>query len=1042
MRSRLGLVGLLTIFTVVTVCYGVLKPLGEAPDEMAHMHLIRFISQKGHPPLAGDRQEAGYKADVPVLYHLLIATLLNWVDYEALPSLRQSSLNPRDLIIADGLTPWSVIHTEDEMWPWRGVVLAMHLARLISTMLSLGTIWIIYRAALALLGSTNLLCPEPYRQWWALGASALVAFNPQFGFIASSVNDDNLLGLLMALAAWSFIKAWQAPHRWCPWIAGGICLGLSLTTKYSMALVLFTVPFWLILSSRRAGLSRRAALGRFVVCCIAVILVSAWWFGFRIAHFNRIGEMGLIPGIVAALAERADISARRVVLWLGAIHTNALLLPLSWSEWLTQIVVSFWLPGAPSDSIVGLVLIATMILLLIVVVTGLLRRMLNRKTYALTVEEQALKWPFMVLALHIALLVPFPVLRYYLSGNINESAQGRHILFPAAVPVGLLLAAGLTTWFSQKKRLSALLIAAGVLLVIGLINFCGLIMPTFPEPLPVRTNTSAAGQVANPTYLPLSDAVELLGYEVHPLSASGALPVTLTWHSTSDSSKDFLNDVFLLGEDGNIYARWLGYPAEGRYPARAWRPGEMIRDEIWLVVTGLRAGTYRLCLRLLPITAIAHPELTSDGGHCLTTLTLPNVSTPVGRHAWQLPDGRNGTFNVWQAGQANHLPLVFRYRATIQVSVHAQPSKEKPYTVTLVGPNEVEEAALCQTGNVYTFLVGARWSAGRYRVRLRSGDQSFTSAPVLEVRLRQRNFAIPPMQHVVNANFGGEITLLGYDLPERKVQPGGALSITLYWRAERDVQRHYIVFNHLLGADLRQWGGRDRIPRDYYSTALWTAGEVVRDDYLIPVDATAPPGVYHLDVGLYQVLQGQIRPVWRVDAAGKPLNANSVTLTAVKVGGAPLGTIVNGTLSPEHSRADNLGGSVTLVGYDLTMRPTHLEVVLYWRCDASLPTDYTTFVHLTKMGTAEIVAQVDRPPANGAYPTSLWDVGDVVRDAVTVPLPAELPPGRYDLLVGLYDPVTGRRLAVEDPAALQPPQNAIRLTTLHLPAKATSEPRD
>jgi hypothetical protein len=240
-----------------------------------------------------------------------------------------------------------------------------------------------------------------------------------------------------------------------------------------------------------------------------------------------------------------------------------------------------------------------------------------------------------------------------------------------------------------------------------------------------------------------------------------------------------------------------------------------------------------------------------------------------------------------------------------------------------------------------------------------------------------------------------------------------------------------------LGADLRQWGGRDRIPRDYYSTALWAAGEVVRDEYALPVDVAAPPGVYHLDVGLYQVMQGQIHPVWRTDAAGNPLNANSVTLTTIKVGGAPPDVIVSGTLAPEHPRADSLGELVTLIGYDLSVRPTEIEIVLYWRCDAPMPLDYTTFVHLTKAGTSEIVTQMDRPPANGAYPASLWDVGEVIRDVVTMPLPADLPPGEYDILAGLYDITTGQRLAAVGAATSGSLQDAIRLSTLYLPTKSS-----
>ena len=60
-HSHLALLALLVIFTSVTLMYGQLNPLGEAPDEIAHMDLIRFIGDQGHLPRNdAERQVAGY----------------------------------------------------------------------------------------------------------------------------------------------------------------------------------------------------------------------------------------------------------------------------------------------------------------------------------------------------------------------------------------------------------------------------------------------------------------------------------------------------------------------------------------------------------------------------------------------------------------------------------------------------------------------------------------------------------------------------------------------------------------------------------------------------------------------------------------------------------------------------------------------------------------------------------------------------------------------------------------------------------------------
>jgi hypothetical protein len=273
------------------------------------------------------------------------------------------------------------------------------------------------------------------------------------------------------------------------------------------------------------------------------------------------------------------------------------------------------------------------------------------------------------------------------------------------------------------------------------------------------------------------------------------------------------------------------------------------------------------------------------------------------------------------------------------------------------------------------------------------------------------------MSTEVHANFGNEATLLGYDFPERRVQPGEALPITLYWQAQRPMDHHYIVSNHLINlADLHQWGGRDRVPQDFYSTTLWTQGEVVPDEYWVPVDRSAPPGVYALDIGLYVELVGEN---WHAPLVqdGTVLDTNSVTIAPIKVGGPPPGATVQKP-SPEQTRSDNLENLVTLLGYDLSLEGGTLELTLYWRCDARLPADYTTFVHV-RDGTGgvtgqpgTILAQMDRPPVGGAYPTSLWDPGEIIRDTVQIPVPPQAPAGDYEVIVGLYDFVTGQRLLV------------------------------
>jgi len=76
------------------------------------------------------------------------------------------------------------------------------------------------------------------------------------------------------------------------------------------------------------------------------------------------------------------------------------------------------------------------------------------------------------------------------------------------------------------------------------------------------------------------------------------------------------------------------------------------------------------------------------------------------------------------------------------------------------------------------------------------------------------------------------------------------------------------------------------------------------------------------------------------------------------------------------------------------------------------------FLHLCRDCEMPPLAQFDRPPLDGYPPagrTTTWIVGDPVHDERALALPADLPPGRYTLLLGVYpesDPSEGARLAV------------------------------
>jgi hypothetical protein len=88
-----------------------------------------------------------------------------------------------------------------------------------------------------------------------------------------------------------------------------------------------------------------------------------------------------------------------------------------------------------------------------------------------------------------------------------------------------------------------------------------------------------------------------------------------------------------------------------------------------------------------------------------------------------------------------------------------------------------------------------------------------------------------------------------------------------------------------------------------------------------------------------------------------------------------------------------------------------LPVILRWQATQPVTADYHVFVHLLNAG-GERVAQSDGQPALWTRPTSGWSVGKAIEDRHGLSLPADLLPGDYTLIVGLYTPSDGARLLV------------------------------
>ncbi|GAB4421343.1 MAG: hypothetical protein Fur0044_18760 [Anaerolineae bacterium] len=135
---------------------------------------------------------------------------------------------------------------------------------------------------------------------------------------------------------------------------------------------------------------------------------------------------------------------------------------------------------------------------------------------------------------------------------------------------------------------------------------------------------------------------------------------------------------------------------------------------------------------------------------------------------------------------------------------------------------------------------------------------------------------------------------------------------------------------------------------------------------------------------------------------------------------------------PATPLAADFDGQILFHGYTLPGEASpgeRVPLTLVWQAQTAPVEDYAIFVQL-RDATNNTLASADHQPYQGLLPTSSWPAGAVIQEVVWLSLPADLPPGSYNLYVGLYRPDTLERLPLQGDAS---GENALILGPLVAP---------
>jgi 4-amino-4-deoxy-L-arabinose transferase-like glycosyltransferase len=1055
-------IALLVVFCTLAGSFSLLLPLGEMPDEGSHFDLVRFIAEQGRFPMTQQERSAlGNKGDASPIYHGLVAVLSQHVDITRLPRRNFVSYDKQPIPYDTVLTTQR-LHTDDEAFPFRGIVLAWHLARLVSIPLSALTIVAVYLTALTI---------YPDRRYFALAVAGFVAFVPRFVLNSAVVTDDNLVIPLVAFAIYYLVRIIHGDERPRTFVMLGMLSGVAAITKYHAVGLLPEITLVFAALAWRNRTLWKQWLSHWGWVMLSFAVSAGWWFFFLFSHFNRVAELGLVGGLLAPLGDPTTTEMA---------HLPLKSLVVSW-DWVAPVFRSFWLVAGSFGIWAPEPIYQLLALLAVIAAVGLVlagyRRFASRQPGVWRVD-------IALLGLHLLLYLGIIFGRYqvFLARGVAPppySTQGRY-LYPALISIAFfcvlgwraMLAASLgclenrfvgqarglpsrrraagptygwLAWLKAAKARSLVDPGMATIVNFGLLSlsvgcFFLIVLPAYVPQLPIvalKPDEVAIAHRANATF---AKGIDFVGYNLGTVEDSSSLPIDLYWRAGSRQSRDFIAQVCLHDHDGTILACQSGHPADGLYPTRAWDIGYLVRDRRILPLPAcLTAGTYELTLVVQPLRNDTASTVVDESEPMPEPLSLGLVSlTPPA-------ETQRDVHFCTASGCADEGQIKLPYlRAALTVVSYgnevSQPAGaettrficssagvDSPAQWLPFGAEGVYRCSDGQAALTYDFIADQSVIPGRYTLAI---NGQVVGPASVDVATRPRNFTSRPApQTDLGILYADQFTLLGYDADLSPRQPGDSIEVITYWQTRQQMARNYNVALHLLDNTQTTQLLIDQTLGGLYPAVLWAPGEFTQDSLTLRSRPSLLPGLYTLELRVYDYARGNYIPLLMRDSATQQPIKGQLVLGRVRV------VDPAESQSPQSAKIVHLGQAIQLSGYDLPDRRAcpgqSLSLALHWEAGAAPPGDYTVFTQL--IGPDGLVwGQQDNQPQQGRYPTTAWSVGDRVVDRYIIPVRQDAPPGVYRLVVGMYSLATGERLPAIDEQGQRLPDDAITLSDVEV----------
>ena len=406
-------------FFALALLYGIVTPPFEMSDETRHFAVVKYMADTGRLPVQqpGEAQRHwSHEGNQPPLYYALAALLTGWIETGTWDDVYWYNPHTSAGVPLRADNENMTIHTDRESFPWRGYTLAVHLIRILSSLMGLGTVIFTYRIALLLFNGHRPL---------AAATMAVTAFTPMFIFISAAVNNDNLVILFCTLATWLLVKMAQRGTRPADALWLGALVGLGgLSKLYALGLAPLAILLFLWQGFRRKDWR---PLWRHSLLFGGMVFLLAGWFYIR--NLLLYGELLAVNLMTHVAGSRdapltlptflAEFEGLRIAYWALFGGVNVLAHP-----WIYRLLDAVSLAAAA-----GLAGLAGF------------RLWKKRLPYPNRVNPAAL----FILTGWLAIMAAG-----FLVWNLNLTAAQGRLFFPAIAAISSLLVLGLSGWLPPR----------------------------------------------------------------------------------------------------------------------------------------------------------------------------------------------------------------------------------------------------------------------------------------------------------------------------------------------------------------------------------------------------------------------------------------------------------------------------------------------------------------------------------------------------------------------------------------------------------------